>query len=33
MIYGGRQKQARTDNHINILFGKKSSQYIGDQKE
>lgn len=33
MIYGGRQKQTRTDNHVNILFGKKSSQYIGHQHE
>jgi len=33
MIYDGRQKQTRTNNHVNILFGKKSSQYIGEKHE
>ena len=33
MIYNGRREQSHTNSHINILFGKKSSQYISQNNE
>ncbi len=33
MIYDGRYKKTCTNDCVNILFGTKSSQYIGQENE